>query len=595
VARGGQGGRSFFQLAEFLDYQEQNHVFEEVIGGTFEDILYTTGDGAEQFNGGLVTANMFRFLGVPAMQGRTLGPDDAKAGAPPVFVMSYKLWVNRFNRDAGILGRTFVLNGIPTTLVGVMPMRFTKLGADLWKPMTLDRADPRAAQQYFMFQARLKPGVTLQAAATDIEVVARRVAKLYPKNYPEKFTVQVVSWIDNLVGQFRKTLYTLAAAVALLLLIACSNVANMLLTRATAREKEMAIRAALGASRARLVAQLLMESFLLALAGAAAGCVFAYAGIQALVLAIPDGMIPREAVIRLNVPALLFSLGAAMLTAILFGLAPALQAARQDVVEPLKDAGKGTSGGFRRGKLRNTLVVVEVALSMVLLAGAGLLMRSFVGLQRVDLGFNPDNVLSARLPLARGQYTSAEAKQQFFRQVLTRVQSLPGVVSATVTSSLPPYGGIGSDIDIGGKSHTDRWEAIFSLTSEGYFPTLGLRLLRGRALDERDVNDARKVAVVNQALVDRFFGKEDPIGRTLRLNRLATLPQAAMPNPEFEIVGVAASAANRGVRDPPMPEAFIPHTVTAAFERGILVRTATDPSAMLNSVRRQIWAVDRNV
>ena len=590
-----EGGRSGFQVPEFLDYQEQNHVFEDVIGGGFEDILYTTGEGTEQFNGGLATGNMFRFLGVPAALGRTLTPDDARPGAPPVFVMSYKMWSKHFNHDPNILGRTFVLNGVPTTLVGIMPQRFTKLGADLWKPVALDRADPEGSRRFFMFQARLKPGVSPQQAEADISVIAQRLARVYPQNYPKKFTVKVVSWVDSLVGQFRRTLYTLAAAVGLLLLIACSNVANMLLARATAREKEMAIRASLGASRARLIRQLLIESFLLALAGAAAGCLFAHFGIKALVTAIPDGLIPREAVIRLNVPVLLFSLGVAALTAFVFGLAPALQTARQDLVEPLKDAGRGVSDGFRRGKLRGALVVVEVALSLVLLAGAGLLMRSFVKLQTVDLGFRPDNILVARLPLPRGQYKTAASKQHFFRQLLPRVHALPGVVAATETSSLPPYGGIRSEIDIQGKTHSEKWDAIFQLCSEGYLPTLGLRLMRGRFLTEVEVNDARKVAVVNQTLVNGYFGPEDAIGRRIRLNMLETLPDSRVDNPVFEIVGVVGEAKNQGIQEPPMPEVFIPYTVTGAFERGILVRTVNDPMLMLNAVRREIWSVDRNV
>jgi putative ABC transport system permease protein len=589
------GGRTWFQTPEFLDYQEQNHVFEDVIGGTGGDVLYNSGEGMEQYDGGYVTSNTFRFLGVPAQLGRGITLDDARPGAPPVFVMAHKMWKKRFNLDPTILGKTFTLNGTPTTLVGIMPPRFTKLGADLWIARAMERSDPRANRDYWNFQAKLKPGVTIEQAQADIELIARRLAQVYPNNYPKNFSVQIISWIDSLVGQFRKTLYTIAAAVGLLLLIACSNVANMLLARATAREKEMAIRSALGAGRMRLVSQLLTESLLLALGGAIVGCLFSYAGIKGLVTLIPDGLIPREAELRLNLPVLFFSLGTAVITALLFGLAPALQAVRRDLVEPLKDSSKGAGGGFRRGRLRGALVVFEVALSLVLLSGAGLLMRSFVKLQQVDLGLNPENILVARLPFPRGQYTTAAEKQRFFGQLLQRLHALPGVVAATETSSLPPYGGIGSDIEITGKTHAENWQAIFQLCSEGYFPTLQLRTLGGRTFTETEVNSARKVAVVNQTFVSRFIGNENPLGRMVKIKMLETLPDSPVKDPVFEIIGVISDAKNRGIQEPPMPEMFVPYTITGAFERGILVRTSVPPVTLLNNVRREIWAVDSNI
>ena len=595
TASGRPGGRTYYQAPEFLDYQEQNHVFEEVIGGTFLDVLYDNGDGMEQFQGGYVTPNTFRFLGVPALLGRGIEPDDARPGAPPVFVMAYKLWIKRFNQDRSILGKTFVLNSVPTTLVGIMPQRFTKLGAEVWMAKTMNRSDPQGSRDYWNFQAKLKRGVTIQQAQADIEVIAHRLAQVYPKNYPKNFSVQIISWVDSLVGQFRKSLYTIAAAVALLLLIACSNVANMLLARATTREKEMAIRSSLGASRRRLLGQLLIESFLLALAGAIVGCLFSYAGIKGLVALIPDGLIPREAQIRLNLPALLFSLGAAVFTAVLVGLVPALQAARKNLVEPLRDAGKGVSGGFRRGRLRSTLVVVEVALSVVLLSGAGLLMRSFVRLQQVDLGFNPDNILFARLPFPRGQYKTVAEKQRFFRALLPRLQALPGVVAATETTTVPPFGGIRSDIEITGKTHAEKWEAIFSLCSEAYVPTLQVRLLRGRTFSEMEVNSARKVAVVNQTLVNKFFGHEDPIGRLVKINMLENFPDSPVKDPVFEIIGVISDVRNQGLRDPAMPEVLVPFTITGAFDRAVLVRTSVPPMTMLNNIQQQIWAMDRNI
>jgi len=594
VERGDRGGRGFFPIPEFLDYQEQNHVFDRVVGDNGEDVLYTSGEGTERFQGVNVTPNVFEFLGMPALLGRGVTPGDGKPGAAPVFVMSYKLWAKEFNLDPKVLGRVFVLNGKPRTLVGIMPPRFTWWAADLWIPAPLDRSDPEA-QRGFVMHAHLKPGITIRQAEADLDVIARRLAAVYPKDYPKRFTVQLQTLADSVVGQFKTVLYTLLGAVGLLLLIACSNVANMLLARASAREKEMAVRASLGASRWRLVRQLLLESLLLALGGALAGCLVAYGGIKALVAAIPENTIPDEAVIGLNVPVLLFSLSVAVFTALLFGLAPALHLAKPDIVEPLKDSGKGVSGGFRHGKLRSTLVVVEVALSLVLLVGAGLLMRSFVALQQVELGLNPDNILVVRLPLPKEQYKTVAAKQHFFRELLARLYALPGVVAATETSTLPPYGGIGSEVDVPGKTHSEKWNAIFQLCSEGYFSTVGIRMLRGRLLSPADVNDARKVAVVNQTLVKKYFGQENPIGRQIKLSMLETVPKPPVKDPVFEIIGVVADAKNQGIQDPPSPEVWIPYTVTGAFERGILVRTAKDPLPMLNTVRREIWAVDRNV
>ena len=588
-------GRRWLQGPEFLDYEEQSHVFEDVIGGSVDDVLYTTPQGTQQFIGGYVTPNLFDFLGVPALVGRTSTPADVKPGASPVFVMSYGLWVKSFGQDPSIVGRVFVLNDVPTILVGIMPPRFTKLAADMWLPQAMDRSDPQFAQRYFALQGRLKPGVAPRQAEAELNGIAHREALVYPKNYPKQFTVQVLSYVDGVVGDFRGTLYALAAAVGLLLLIACSNVANMLLAQATAREKEMAIRAAMGAGRWRIVRQLLIESFLLALGGAIFGCLFAYFGIKGIVTALPDGAIPREAVVQLNVPVLLFTLGVSICTAMLFGLIPALQVAKRNIVEPLKDAGRGVSGGFRRGRLRNVLVIVEVALSLVLLAGAGVMMHTFVKLIDMDMGLDPNNILAAALPLAKGQYTTAAAKEQFFNQVLDRVEALPGVASAAVVTSLPPYGGIRSIVDVPGRVHTDDWNAMIQLSSEEYFRTLGLRLLRGRLLSQEDVNDARKVGVVNQTLVTKFFGQEDPLGREITLKTLSALPQDAVADPTFEIIGIVSDSKNQGIQDPVMPEVVIPHTITAAFERGMLVKTTRDPYLVLNPVREAIWSVDRSV
>jgi putative ABC transport system permease protein len=596
LKRSGPGGRSAYTPREFLEYAHQNHVFEDSLGSNVLDVLYTTPEGTERLQGDEVTGNAFNFLGMAPLMGRGLLPEDARPNGPPVFVMSYKMWVKYFDRDPHILGRTFILNGQSRTLVGIMPPRFTFFAADLWLPLDPDpaAAEPDGRRRFFLMEGRLKPGVTLAQAAADFDTIARRMAKLYPDLYPEKFSVQVETLTDAVIGRFRTTLMVLIGAVGLLLLIACTNVANMLLARATAREREIAIRAALGASRWRIVRQLLVETALIASGGAVVGCGLAFAGLKLLVRAIPEDTIPRESVIELNLVVLGFCLLLAIVSTMVAGLAPAIHATRNQLADPLKDTAKGAGGGYRQGRLRSALVVAEIALSLVLLGGAGLLMRTMVALETVDLGLNPDNVLVVRLPLPRGHYKTAAAKKQFFSQALTRIAALPGVVAVTETSTLPPYGGIGSEVEVPGKAHAEKWRAIYQLCSEGYFPTLQLKLLRGRTFTPNEVDGARKVAVVNQTLVRKFFGTEDPIGRTIVLNDLAKSPDP-VPNPVFEIVGVISDAKNQGIQDAPIPEAFIPYTVTASYERGILVRTAREPMAMLNDVRREIWSVDRGV
>jgi putative ABC transport system permease protein len=371
-------------------------------------------------------------------------------------------------------------------------------------------------------------------------------------------------------------------------------VANLLLARATAREKEFAIRAALGASRWRLVRQLLVESLVLALGGAALGALMAWGGLKALVAVIPPRIIPAEAVIRLNGTVLLFTLAVAVVTALVFGLVPALHASRRDLIEPLRDSGKGTTGGFRRGRLRDAVVVLEVALSLALLVGAGLLMRSFVALRDVELGLSPDHVLVVRLPLPQDRYKTAEQLTGFYRPLLARLKALPGVVEATETSTLPPYGGIRSEVEVAGKTDPEKWNAVVQLCSEGYFAVVRIAFLEGRTFNEAEVSGARKVAVVNQTFARKYLGKTSPIGQRIRLAELANFPDK-VEDPSFEVIGVVKDAKNQGLEEPPLPEAWVPYTVTGSGERGVLVRTVNDPLLMLNAVRREIWATDRNV
>ncbi len=598
-SQSGNGGRETFSASEFLDYQQQNHVFDQVIGTSEEDVLYTTSDGTERFQGGFDTSNTFQLLGVPALLGRGITVEDGRAGAPPVFVMRYKLWLARFNRDPKILNRTFVLNGEPCTLVGIMPPRFAWGDADLWIPVTVTRGaaapSPGTFHRTYVLHGHLKPGISMRQARADLEVISLRLARTYPDLYPKQFSVQLKTLADELTGQFHSLLLILLGAVSLLLLIACVNVANLLLARATAREKEISIRSALGAGRWTIVRQLLVESLILALGGAVLGCLFAYAGIKGLMAVIPQvNSIPPEAVIRINTAVLLFTLGVAAATALLFGLAPALSAVKRDLNEALRDSGRGVSGGFRHGRLRSALVIAEVALSLALLAGAGLLMRSFFALQQVNLGMDPSNILVVRLPLPRDRYQTAEQVTGFFRPLLARLKALPGVAAVTETSTLPPYGGISSEVAIPGKTHTDRWNTAFQLCGDGYFSTLRIRFLNGRPFTEAEVDSTRKVAVVNQTFVRKYLGSGDSLGQRFELARLQTFPDP-VKDPWFEIIGVVGDVKNQGLQEPVTPEVWIPYTLTGSAARGVLIRTVKNPMTLLNAVRREIWSSDRGV
>src|SRR6058998_1058031 len=593
------GGRAGFTGPEFLDYVEQNHVFDRVIANDNTDVLYRAGEGTQRFDGNYVTPGTFEFLGIPALAGRVMQPADYEPGAPPVFVLRYKTWVKSFGADPEIVNKTFVLNGVSRTLIGIMPPRFGWGNADLWIPKKPERAAATRAvagafPQFWFLLGHLKPGVSMKEAEADLTVVANRLAKVYPKEYPKHFTVHIESLTNLVVGQFKTTLFIVLAAVGLLLLIGCGNVANLLLARATTREKEFAIRSALGANRWRLIRQLLVESMILAMGGAAVGTLLAWGGLKSLVALMPQNIIPAEAVIHLNTPVLLFTLGVAVLTAVVFGLIPALKAARKDVNEPLRDSGKGVSGGFRHGRLRDAVVVLEVGLSLTLLVAAGLLMRSFVALREVHLGLQPDHVLVARLPLPVDRYKTADQVAGFYRPLLQRLKALPGVLQATETSTLPPYGGIPSDIEIPGKTHGEKWSAMFQLVSEGYFPVLKIQFVDGRSFTDAEVSGARKLAVVNQTFVKKYLGTENPIGRQVKIAQLADFDDA-VKEPIFEIIGLVADAKNRGLQDPPEPEIWVPFTVTGSAFRGILVRTAKEPMAMMNAVEHEIWATDRNV
>jgi putative ABC transport system permease protein len=591
------GGRAGYSGPEFLEYVAQNHVFDRVIANAGLDVLYRSGEGTERFDGNLITPGTFEFLGMPALFGRVAQPADYEPGAPPVFVLRYKTWVTRFSADPSLINKTFVLNGTQRTLIGIMPPRFGWGDADMWIPQTPSRS---AAQErngfpvFWFLLGHLKPGISIRQAESDLTVVAKNLSVVYPKDYPKKFSVHIETLTDLVVGRFRTTLYIVLAAVGLLLLIGCGNVANLLLARATTREKEFAIRAALGAGRWRIIRQLLVESFLLAVSGAILGALMAWGGLKGLVALMPQQIIPAEAVIRLNLPVLAFTLAVAVLTAVIFGLAPALQVVRRDLNDPLRDSGKGTSGGSAHGRLRNAVVVLEVAVSLTLLVAAGLLMRSFVALREVHLGLQPDHIFVARLPLPEDRYKTSDQLAGFFRPLLNRLKAVPGVLEATETSTLPPYGGIDSDIEIPGKTHAEKWTALFQLCSEGYFPVLRIQFIDGRPFTEAEVEGKRKLAVINQTFAHKYLGNENPLGQRVHIAQLEQFPDK-LADPWFEIIGVVADVKNNGLQDPVQPEMWVPYTMTGSGARGVLVRTGPEPMTMMNAIRREIWATDSNV
>ena len=442
--------------------------------------------------------------------GRVMQPADYQPGAPPVFVMRHKTWTERFNGDPGVLNKTFVLNGTARTLIGIMPPRFGWFEADVLIPETPVRGMSAGFPARWFLLGRLKPGVSKAQTGADATVIANHLAKVNPQDYPAHFQVLVKRLGDTVVGRFESTLYTVLAAVGLLLLIGCANVANLMLARATSREKEFALRAVLGAGRARLVRLLLVESLVLAIGGAAFGVLIAWGGLKLIVAAMPQNLIPAESVIELNPKVMAFTFAVSLLTALIFGLAPALQAARRDLNDPLRDSGKGVIGGFRTGRMRDTVVVMEVAVSLTLLVGAGLLMRSFVALREIHLGLQADHIFQTQLPLPADRYKTAAQVSGFFQPLLARVKALPGVVDATESSALPPYGGMDSKIEIFGKSHHDEWHTLLQHVSEGYFRVLRIPFKDGRAFSEVEINDARKVAVVNETFVSTYLRGENP-------------------------------------------------------------------------------------
>jgi putative ABC transport system permease protein len=599
--------------AEFLDYQEQNRVFDQVFGGLHELVLLTGRDAPASWDGFRTTPNMFQTLGMSPVMGRTMTEDDARPGAPPVAVLTYRTWQKTFGGDPGIVGQTLILNGQPTTVIGVMPPRFRFFAGDCWLPAAFSRAENGANTTRFI--GRLKPGVTLEEASAEFEVLAKRLAAFYPTTHPPEITFSVKSVAEaDVSAASRTTLGLLMGAVGLLLLIACANVANLLLARATTREKEIAIRAALGASRGRVVRHFLIESLLLALGGALLGCLVAWNVLDALVAIIPGYLgIPDEAAIRVNASVLLFTLAVALVSTLLFGLAPGLLSAWGDLQAPLKASGRGSGESSRHHRLRAWLVVSEVALSLVLLSGAGLLMRSFITLQRVKLGYNSEHIYVVEADLGRagalehaGNRSTPEKRAQFALDFLRSIRAVPGVMAAALKFPGPLLGsgsGIGTAVQIDGEPVVEELLASFLKVGDRFFETVGIRIVRGRDISEEDLVSRRKVAVVNEAFARRYFGTKNPLGRQVKVGALETWEWAGkdqLKDPWFEIVGVSGdTVASRWLEseDGPRSQADIYTCYTAGGIRfvNVTVRTGRMSMGLEQSLSRAGATLDKEI
>jgi putative ABC transport system permease protein len=605
AAQGPDEGRQGFSSDELLAFAGENHSLDGVIGTTDDPVLYKHGAGVEWLYGADMTPGSFEFFGMPALYGRVIKPADYKPGAPPVFVLRYKAWKSHFNGDPNVLNKVFVLNGTARTLVGIMPPRFGWYDADVWIPKTphpgMSIGFAGLPERWFIL-GRLKHGVSVEQASADLTGIVNPLAKLRPQDYPTQFQLFAVPFGHSGGEHLESTLYTVLAAVGLLLLIACVNVANLMLARATSREKEFALRAALGAGQARLMRLLLAESLVLAIGGATLGVLIAWGGLKFIVATMPPDSIPAESVIGLNAQVLAFTLLLAVLTPLIFGLASALQAARRDLNDPLRDMGRGVIGGFRTARLRDAAVVVEVAVSLTLLVGAGLLMHSFLALRAVNLGLQADHVFKTTLLLPPDRYKTAEQVSAFVRPVLERVKAIPGVTDAAESSSVPPNNSRDSKIEISGKSPEKQWRAQVQNVSETYFRALRIPFEMGRGFTEAEISGARKVAVVNRKFVSTYLSSEDPIGRRVKLVELEGIADL-LREPSFEIVGVVDDVSNQGapgygrggLQAPIEPQVWVPYTVTGSGERSLLVRSVQTPMSVMEEVQQAIWATDPGV
>lgn len=590
-----------YSRREFTEIQKLP-AFAEVMATTVEPVLLTGDASPQSFYGVLLTGDAFHFIGVPPLIGRTIQPFDiSRGGEPtPVVVLSYGFWQQMFNGETTAIGKTLVLNEVPHTVIGVMPPRFGWYTNEaFWLPMGMDLRDETSINVIM----RLAPGVSKQAAEQQLQRLNLDLASGKPQNFPKGgFRTQLLNYMDITAasGEMASSLRLLSLAVGFLLLIACVNVANLQLARTTTRRREIAVRLSMGASRGRLIRQLLTESVMLSLFGGTLGIAFALGATRIMAVLIPQDYIPNEARITVSAYVLLFSLIVSVLTGVLFGLTPAIRCSRPDLADSLKDGGRGMAGSIKGQTLRTWLVVTEVALSVILLAGAVLAIRGFTALLSVNPGFQPEKILMVDVPLSPKRYKTIEQRNTFDQSLLANVTNLPGVESATMGTGGLPFGGPESPYSLEGQPPAEDKRIIVGLISSDYLRTLGIPLKRGRQLTSQEVADSDHFAMINQAAAKLWPPGEDPVGKHLKIDLLSKpySPQVLAPsaaNPEVTIIGIMADTRNQGLRDVTLPAVFVPYTLLAPVSRRLAIRTVGEPSKILNAIRQRVREMDKEL
>lgn len=573
----------------FVDWQAQARSYDGIAAHGGTSFNMAGGDEPVRLEGRIVSWNMFRLLGVSPMLGRDFLEDDGKPGAPRVALLSTDLWTRVFGADSAIVGRAITLNGNPYVVVGVLPPphRFPD-DQQLWVPIAQSPTERRGWNSFEVI-GRLRHGVTLAQANAELQGIAGRLAAQYPEEN-EGWSASVAPLREHEIGEYKTVLQLMMGAVAFVLLIACGNVANLLLSRAAARHREMAIRGALGAGRLRIVRQLLTESVLLAFGGATVGVVIAMWGLDFVVAAVPADK-PFWMVFTVDGRVLAFTAAVALGTGVLFGLAPAWQVTRVDLHDSLKEGSRGAGTGGGRQRLRHTLVVAEVALSLVLLVGAALMIQSFLKLQQVDPGFDRRNILASTVVLSGSRYDSTRARTTFFEDLLPRLRGLPGVTHVAA-SQAPPLSGSNSSstFTVEGQPTKagDEPEANWQAVTGGYLTLLGVPISHGRDLDDRDVRDSLLVAVVNRTMAERYWPGENALGRRFRFGG----GEGDTANPWFTVVGVAGNVRHERLGAPPENQFYIVYSQAPYRGMIVLLRTAGEPAALAAAMRREFRAVN---